>query len=322
MRTAIIGMGVIGQIHASLLLDKGYEVVAICDTDKEKCKQYPQIKAYTNYREMLDKERPDIVHVCTPHDLHTEMILYALERDINVLCEKPLCSRKEDILIILQAEKRSRAQLGVCFQNRYIPCNQYVKTYLQDKTILSMQANVHWNRGKAYYTSSWRGEKARAGGGVLINQAIHTLDLLQWLGGVAEYMTASVSNLTLSDVIDVEDTAFLLCEGKTNYILSATNGCKPGFPLDIQIQTQDEIIRLFDNKILLKGKVIDFPQSDQYVGKPCYGMGHAPLIEDFYDCIKTGRNFSINGEEGAKALRMVFASYESHDKKIKIEYNE
>ena len=322
MRTAVIGIGVVGSIHTSLLLDKGYEVVAICDTDIEKCQQYPQIKAYTDYREMLEKEDLDVVHICTPHDLHAEMVVAALNRDIHVLCEKPLCSRKEDLPAILEAEKASKAQLGVCFQNRYIPCNKYVKEYLQDKTIVSIQANVHWGRDKAYYAAGeWRGIKARSGGGVLINQAIHTIDLLQWLGGDVEYLTASVSNLTLRDVIDVEDTAFLILQGKTNCILSATNGCPPGFPVDVQIQTQAEIIRLIDNEILLNGRIVHFPNSNQYLGKPCYGMGHSPLIDDFYDCIESGRKFSIDGSEGAKALRLVFAAYESNGEKVAVGSN-
>ena len=102
MKTAVIGVGVIGNVHMGILLEQGITPVAICDVDESKTAKYPQIKAYTDYKEMLDKEQPDIVHVCTPHYLHAEMVIYALERNINVLCEKPLCMSSEEIEAVLK----------------------------------------------------------------------------------------------------------------------------------------------------------------------------------------------------------------------------
>ena len=135
MKTAVIGVGVIGNVHLGILLDMGITPVAICDVDEKATAKYPQIKAYTDYKELLDKEKPDVVHICTPHYLHAEMAIYALERDINVLCEKPLCMNREEISAILKAEENSKAQLAVCFQNRYTPRNIYVKEYLKNKTV-------------------------------------------------------------------------------------------------------------------------------------------------------------------------------------------
>ena len=110
--------------------------------------------------------KPDVVHVCTPHDRHADMIVDALERNINVLCEKPLCIRREDIPRILAAEKRSKAILGVCLQNRYNPANRYVKQFLADKTVLGGVGNVVWHRDAAYYRAdAWRGKRATEGGG-------------------------------------------------------------------------------------------------------------------------------------------------------------
>ena len=130
MKTAIIGMGVISKVHRSVLSEQNKNIVAVCDVKAEKASDLPNVPFYTDYKEMLEKEKPDVVHICTPHYLHAEMVIYALEHNINVLCEKPLCMKKEEIARILEAEEKSSAQLGVCFQNRYKYCNAYVKEFL------------------------------------------------------------------------------------------------------------------------------------------------------------------------------------------------
>ena len=319
MRVAVIGVGTVGKIHVDLLLDKGLGLIAICDTDIVRCAAYPQIKAYSDYREMITKEKPDVVHICTPHYLHAEMILYALNRNINVLCEKPLCIRKKDIPAILQAELKSTAQLGVCFQNRYLPRNAYVKKFLENETTCCAVATLAWERGKEYYNSAkWRGTKDKEGGGVLINQAIHTIDLLTWFMGMPEYITATVSNHTLQNVIEVEDTASLVCTGGAEFNVFATNGCKADFPIEIKLKTQNHMIRLFDDKAEVDGKIFSFENAGKFLGKACYGWGHAPLFDDFYDCIRTSRRFSLDGQEGAKAVKIVLAAYKSNGKKTKI----
>lgn len=320
MKVAVIGIGIVGKLHLDLLLDSGRNVVAICDVDPLKCAPYLQLTAYTDYREMLDKEQLDIVHICTPHYLHTEMILYALERGVNVLCEKPLCITEEDIPKILEAEEKSSAQLGVCFQNRYLPRNAYLKEFLKEEKVLSAVATLAWDRGESYYRSaSWRGTKEKEGGGVLINQAIHTIDLLTWLIGMPKYVTASVSNLTLQNVIDVEDTASLICTDGAEFTLLATNGSCKWFPLEVRILTENHFIRLFDDELEIDGKIFNFENTGEYFGKACYGWGHAPLFDDFYRCIEMGTLFKLNGREGAKALKIVLSAYASNGKKVRVE---
>ena len=319
MKVAVVGIGTIGKIHLDILLDSGRNVVAICDTDEARLKEYPQIKGYTDYQQMIDEAKPELVHVCTPHYLHTEMIVYALKRNIHVLSEKPLCIRKEDIARILSAEEQSKAQLGVCFQNRYLPRNVYLKEFLQGEEVWSAVATLAWNRGEAYYNSAkWRGTKAQEGGGVLINQAIHTLDLLSWTIGMPKKVTASVSNLTLQGVIEVEDTASVMCSDGAEFTLLATNGMPTFYPVEVRIKTKNHRIRLFDDKLEIDGKVKSFENEGKYYGKACYGCGHAPLFDDFYRCVKTGERFPIDGKEGAKAVRIVLSAYESNGQKIRI----
>lgn len=320
MKTAVIGVGVIGNVHMGILLEQGITPVAICDVDESKTAKYPRIKAYTDYKEMLDKEQPDIVHVCTPHYLHAEMVIYALERNINVLCEKPLCMSSEEIEAVLKAEEKSSAQLAVCFQNRYTPRNMFVKEYLADKKAVKGYASLVWARGADYYNSAeWRGTKSKEGGGVLINQAIHTLDLLnEYMGGFDE-LAASCSNLSLQGVIEVEDTASICLYGQNKQAtFLATNASAFGQPIEITlILDNGDLLEIVGDTLKINGKIKEF-KTETYYGKACYGMGHAPLIVDFYDCVKTGRKFAIDGKEGAKALRLVFAAYRSNGQRIKI----
>ena len=320
MKTAVIGVGVIGNVHLGILLDMGITPVAICDVDEKATTKYPQIKAYTDYKEMLDKEKPDVVHICTPHYLHAEMAIYALERDINVLCEKPLCMNREEIAAILKAEENSKAQLAVCFQNRYTPRNIYVKEYLKNKTVTAGFATVFWQRGADYYNSAaWRGTKKYEGGGVLINQAIHTIDLLNEFCGGFEELTATCSNLSLQGVIEVEDTASICLYNKTaTGTVVATNASAIGQPIEIMLLTSDgDVIEIYGDDLKINKVKKEF--AHEFYGKACYGMGHAPLISDFYDCVKTGRKFPVDGKEGQKALRIVLTAYESDGKRVKIQ---
>lgn len=318
MKTAIIGLGVIGKVHYEVLKNEGYNVVAICDVDESVKKDVENIAFYTDYKEMVNEVCPDVVHICTPHYLHKEMVIYCLERDINVICEKPLCIKKDDIAEILNAEQKSKAKLGVCFQNRFLERNAYVKEYLKDKKVVSAIGTLAWNRGKDYYAqASWRGTKNFEGGGVLINQAIHTIDLLVYLLGEPEYVTASVSNLSLKGVIEVEDTATVLCTGNTSFTIFATNANSVYLPVDVVIKTQDETIRLLDDRVEINGKLVEFA-SKKALGKECYGSGHNTFIKEFYNCVKTGKKFLIDGKEGSKALKIVLSAYESNGNKIKL----
>ncbi len=319
MRVAVIGAGVIGKTHIKVLSQTGEELVAVCDVDKEKLSAYPDVARYENYLTMLDEVRPDAVHICTPHYLHAEMVINALRRNIHVLCEKPLCIKEEDVDRILEAEKNSAAQLGVCFQHRFDLSTIWVKRYLQGKEIVGAHGMLSWHRDKTYYDQAkWRGTRAFEGGGVLVNQAIHTLDLLQYLVGMPQDLVAWCANVSLQNVIEVEDTATLVCHGKTDFSLSATNAAAADFPAEVTVKTKDDVLRLRYDGVFVNDTYYDRKNMDTAFGKAVYGNGHAALIRDFYDCVGTGRKFSIDGAEGAKAVRLVLAAYRSNGTKVRI----
>ncbi len=322
MKIAIIGLGVIGRVHAEALSLLNTPASVLCDLDIAKAESVrstyaPDAKIYTDWEEMLRKERPDAVHVCTPHDLHAPMTVAALKQNIHVLCEKPLCIRREEIDAVLQAERESMATLGVCHQNRYNTVNCFLKRFLADRQIKGAHGTVAWKRTAEYYASAeWRGTQDREGGGALINQALHTLDLLIWLCGEPEAVAACKENLTLRDQIEVEDTIALRCFGKTDYSFFATVGAAVDFPVELnfRLDKKDHLLVL-PKTALLNGSVIA-EEEIRPLGKECYGDGHVRLIQDYYQCIAEGRNFPINGAEGAKVIRVILGAYESKGEKI------
>lgn len=319
MKIAVIGLGSIGKVHIKVIQETENSLVAVCDTDKEKLSAFSHVLGYTDYLKMLDEAKPDIVHICTPHYLHTEMILAALKRDINVLCEKPICIKAEDIPLILETEKASKAQLGVCFQNRYNPATIYAKKYLQDKKILSCHGELRWNRDKAYYAqSAWRGQKATEGGGVLINQALHTLDLMISFCGMPNSIKATCENRSLRGVINVEDTADITLYGQNEATMYATNAADKDYPVEITLQTDKGELRVLTDGVYADGTYFDCKVNNEIFGKKIYGAGHRGMIYDFYDCIKTGRKFPIDGAEAVKSVKIVLAAYESEGKEIKL----
>lgn len=319
MRTAIIGLGVIGKVHASLLFAMKEEIVALCDTDetraaqaKEKWAQSAEI--YTDYKEMLEKAKPDVVHICTPHYLHADMVVDALSRNINVLCEKPLCIRHEDIDRILAAEDASSAILGVCHQNRYLASNLFTKDYLKDKKIRAAHGSVVWHRNADYYAAdAWRGKWATEGGGSLINQALHTLDLTMWFSGDPDQVLATAANLTLKNEIEVEDTIFARFSGEVPFTFLGTNTSAADMPVEITLRLEDyTTITVLPSTVLINGvPVPGATVKKEAHGKECYGSGHEALIADFHACAKEGRRFPIDGREGARVIRLILAAYES-----------
>ncbi len=317
MKTALVGLGVIGRVHFKVLTELGISVDAVCDVEEKKFEKFPDIPSYKDYVTMLNEVKPDVVHICTPHYLHADMIIEALSHDINVLCEKPLCIKEEDIPRILDAEKSSKAILGVCHQNRYNKENAFLKEYLKDKTVLSGYGNTVWGRDIAYYLKDeWRGKWATEGGGVLINQALHTLDLLIWLVGMPKKVTARIDNFTLKNKIEVEDTASIICSDGAEFSFFATNGSKISFPVSVVIKTEEQTVCAFPDRVITNSQVFNFEKQDEVYGKSCYGRGHKGLINDFYDCVNTHRKFEVDGAEASKVVKVILAAYKSNGENV------
>lgn len=326
MKVGIIGIGAIAPLHIRALLNCNQQIVALCDTDRKRAEEANRVfslgaTVYEDYVEMLDREKLDAVHVCTPHYLHAEMVCAALDRNINALCEKPLAITLEQLARIENSVKNSSAFLGVNLQNRYNPSVLYVKDYFKDKNIISAEGHLIWERNADYYAQGeWRGKWATEGGGVMINQALHHLDVLQYICGMPETVTATVANHSLRGIVEVEDTAFGLFRlpNGGNFIINATNAAKHCFPISVMFSSGRDTAEISADNIILNGKFVTKSDGLPIYGKEEWGTGHQNLISDYYDCLKTGKKFRVDFYEGSKVVRLVLKMYQSHGNEISI----
>lgn len=335
MKTAVIGCGNISMCHfAALEKIKDVNLSAVVDIKKDRAEKAAEkygCRAYTDYIEMLETEKPDCVHICTPHYLHPEMAFEALKRDINVLSEKPCAIDEKGLEMIKEALSKSKAQYGVCFQNRYNESVILAKKLLENSEygkIICARASVHWQREEDYYSDDWHGRKDKEGGGALLTQAIHTFDLLRFLlGEDIRYVCGHALNEKFTS-IEVEDTVNVRIETENGIIalFNATVGAGMDYPVMIEIVCEDASIRIEGNSVycVKNGEFerLFLDSTDNFEGKKYWGKGHESLICDFYDSVKSGRHFPVDFSVGEKAVREILAVYSSSEtgKKTKVIY--
>ena len=326
-KIALVGCGVISYNHLSALAGiDNVTVVALCDkipenAEKRKAEFNLNSKIYTDYYEMLNTEELDAVHITTPHYLHAPMTIAALEKDIYVCLEKPICINREEIAALIEAEKRSRASVAVSFQTRYNSANILAKKIAEEDGIVSAYISVFWERTNEYYTESdWRGAYATEGGGVMINQAIHSIDHLISLLGKPIAVTATKANHKHKGIIEVEDT----CEGMVEFEngkignFFATTAFTGTSRTSIFIKTTNHNLEIRNSKLYVDDKLVEDTNSLGYLGKEVYGDGHLTLIKKFYEAIEENREMPITLESAQWALRLLLAAYESNDKRTNI----
>ncbi len=285
-KSAIVGCGSIAQVHGEVLSElKGLgkaRPVAFADIKPERAKAMAEKyggQAYENLEELLDQEAIDVLHICTPHFLHLPMAQAAADRGIRVFTEKP------PVISYAQWEEfqnlQDRTQVGICFQNRWNPATAFCRDLLAGGTpgaLLGARAFVTWHRDAPYYTESgWRGSLATEGGGALINQAIHTLDLLGQFMGRGKVLGASLSNRHLPGVIEVEDTL----EGAIQFptgrgLFYATTGHCMDAPVFLELCCEKAVLRIEGEEVAVRwqdGTVQreDFSGQHQRLGKSYWG---------------------------------------------------
>lgn len=325
MKVAVVGCGNVSENHFDALSRiPDIQIVAAVDTVPEKADRKAAeygARAYCDYEEMLASEHPDSVHIATPHYLHTAMALKALENGAHAFIEKPCSVSREEVRALRQAEQKYGRYVGVCFQNRYNNSSMMAKNLIDGGElgqVKAVRAFLTWDRGEDYYSDDWHGTADKECGGVLINQAIHTVDLVQYFGGGCRRLTAHISNDHLKGVIEVEDTAMVRMElncGATG-VLYATNAFSGNYDVMIEITLDKAVLRIEGEKLYMINpdgsyEMLCGKADMEFVGKTYWGHGHASIIGDFYDHLRNGRRFEIDSEEGGKAALIVAASYES-----------
>ena len=237
VRTAIVGCGKVGHLHAQALsaLDES-NWVAVCDERADRATAFAQqynVKPYADVATMVKDAGVQVVIVATPHPVHASPALAAIRAGAHVLIEKPLASSLKDCDAMINVAKVANVKLGVMSQRRWYPPVQRVKAAIDagkiGRPVLGMVVILGW-RDQAYYQSDpWRGKWETEGGGVLVNQSPHQLDILQWLMGPIEEVFAYWDNLN-HPYIEVEDTAVVSIRFKNGGLGSivVSNSQKPG----------------------------------------------------------------------------------------------
>jgi predicted dehydrogenase len=300
----------------------GSELVAVCDADPSVAREVGErygVPGFTDLAELIDATHPDVVQISTPHDQHVAVAIAALEAGVSVLSEKPVAhTTAEAERLVRWSAEHPEACVGICFQNRYNATSQAARDLLSSGELGAVRgafATVAWHRDPAYYAKRpWRGERARAGGGSLINQAIHTVDLLQWLLGDVIAVGGRAGTYLLGDVIDVEDSAQLILDhtGGARSVMFATNTAPLDFPVSIEIATERATLLIRgDLTVTYADGRTEVVEERRLVsgGRSYWGVSHELLIADFHAHAAAGKPFWIDPAEGVKSLLIIEQVY-------------
>ncbi|WP_168120446.1 Gfo/Idh/MocA family oxidoreductase [Paenibacillus sp. HB172176] len=326
-RFGVLGCGNISKIHIQGIMNtEEAELAAVCDTNKENLKEYVEtygVRAFNDYSEMLKQDDIDVICICTPSGLHPLQTIMAAEAKKHVICEKPLSFDVSDIDRMIESCKDNGVLLAAIFPWRMSPVMQYVKCFIDEGGLgkLSLcSAHIKPFRAQEYYDSaSWRGTWAMDGGGVLMNQGIHTIDLLQWFAGPAASLYAKCDNV-LRD-IEVEDTAVTVLHfknGAMGVIEASTTAYKTPDTLHLHgekgtiVLTAGEITNLS----LIDQEEVEIPAFEPFNVIP---DGHRMQIRNMALAVLEGMPIEVTGEDGRHGLEIILGTYESERTKQEVQ---
>jgi len=320
---AVIGCGDVSVVHFDALESLlGVLLVAVCDTDPKRLATAVttrDVPGYGDHLTLLEEVRPDVVHICTPHNQHAVVAADCLERGVHVILEKPLAHTLDEGRRLVEVAERGSAKIAVCLQNRYNAATQAMHRLLSSGElgrVLGCAATVLWHRSPDYYLGRpWRGTWQGSGGGLLMNQAIHTVDLLQWLVGDVTAATGQVATRVLGDVVEVEDTAEFVLEhqGGARSVFFGTLANVINAPVSLDIVTNAATLNLHGDLTVnyADGRVERVQERRTPTGGRAYwGASHEVLIRDFYDRLDEDAPFWISPREAEKSLRIVKRIYQ------------
>jgi len=324
-RVGIVGCGGIAGTHAWTVSQiDGIEIIAFADVKKDRAiefsEKYTAGKAatYSSLEEMLLEAQVDAVHICTPHYLHVPMAITALRQGVSVFCEKPPAISLEQFNDLRAVVENSKAYLGFCFQNRYNQTVRKAKEILTEGSlgpVIGARAFVTWRREADYYRTEWKGRLSTEGGGALINQSIHTLDLMLQFMGEPEEIEATVSNHHLQGVIEVEDTieAWMnFGDGKRGCFYAST-GYACDAPVILELACEQGSITMIDKTVTVRrqGREPEYLEmgEPQGMGKSYWGNGHLACIQDFYEKWDKGECFQCDLAGVEATMRTLMGIY-------------
>ncbi|MFN0107958.1 MAG: Gfo/Idh/MocA family protein [Blastocatellia bacterium] len=321
----IVGGGMIGAVQAAAIEQiNGAKLVAVCGRDEARTADFAAkfgCAAYTDYDKFLQHPGLQVVSICTPSGSHADLGIRAAEAGKHVLTEKPIETNLEKADALIAACDRAGVKLGVIFQSRFLPAVQRIKQAIDEGRLGKLMvgdALVKWYRAPEYYADSWHGTMAQDGGGALINQAIHTVDLLRWIMGPVESAFAMKSALRYPH-IEAEDTLVGTVKFQNGALgmIQATTSAKPGFKRRLEISGERGSIILDGDAIsvwAVDGEDTDTGEAEQLTdgsANPAAisNEGHRRQIKDMMHAVIENRAPMIDGREGRKSLELVMALY-------------
>jgi UDP-N-acetyl-2-amino-2-deoxyglucuronate dehydrogenase len=333
---AVIGLGR-GKSHAKAAKRvRGGELLAVCDINVDilnPVAESLQVDAYTDYRELLKRDDINIISICTPSGMHCDMAIEVAKAGKHAIVEKPLDISLDKIDKAINFFDEKGLKLGCILQNRLEACNLRMKQAVEDgefgKMILCT-AHVKWYRTQEYYDKNggWRGTWAMDGGGSLMNQSVHTIDLMQWIMGPVKSVIGT-TGLYCHD-IETEDLGAALIKFKNGALgtIVGSTAIYPGFDVQLEIHGQDGSAFMSGNKIT-SWKVRK--ETSEEIEKDIlhrYGSHEKKLngasdptaisqdttfkqVQDIVDAVRENRRPIIEGRDGRASVEIINAIYES-----------
>ena len=352
--TAIVGPGKVAHTHAQALATLPQSTfVAVCGRNAERTAAFASqygVRPYTNLEEMVHDSAVEAVILCTPHPLHAEQACIAAEAGVHVLVEKPLATTVADCDRMIAASQRTGIQLGVISQRRLYPPVQRLRAAIDagkiGDPILGTVTVLGWRSAEYYAMDAWRGTWAGEGGGVLVNQAVHQLDLFQWLMGPVEQIFGSWANFNHPS-IEVEDTAVAALRFRSGALgtIVVSNAQNPGLYGNIHIHGRTGAsvgVQTESGSMFIAGvtSTVDPPINDVWTipgeetllsqwqaedraiaaSIDTMAYYHQLQIEDFLNAILERRPPLVPGGEGRKAVAVFEAIYRSQQAQQPIKY--
>lgn len=327
IRFGIVGAGMIAGYHAAAIrATPGASLVAISETvQPEQAAARMGVPCEPRYEDLLARDDIDVICICTPSGMHAQQAIAAAQAGKHVLIEKPMALTLEDADATIAASRKSGVLCAVVLQRRTDPTFRAVREAIDagelGRLVLGT-ISVPYFRPQSYYDSAgWRGTWALDGGGALMNQGIHLVDLLTWyMGDVAEVQARYD---TLAHEIEVEDslTAALRFENGALGSIVASTAAAPGFPHRVEIygdrggiQLEGEGVVRWEGEALRQPPALSAAPAQAGAGADPRGIstaGHTSIIGDLVDAIRSGRQPLVPGEEGRRSLALILAVYEA-----------
>lgn len=315
LKVGIIGLGDVSPFHIQAIqMNEQAELVAVCDTDSSAASKADSVPFYTDYQEMIQAHDLDVVHNCLPHYLHYPVTKDCVEAGFHVLLEKPVAISYEEALLQKTLEDTYPQKICVCFQNRYNPTFLEMLHWLNKEetwTIRGIKGLVTWYREQDYYeTKPWRKTRSEVGYGNIMSQSIHTLDLIQLLGGRISSVKASLSKLldVESEVEDTVSASFQFETGTKGY-LHATNANVSNSSVELEVITDTERLTIKDSTLyrtVSTGEKEVLAEDEELEGaKSYFGSSHTYLIDSFYRAILEDTNDYITVEDALPSIELI-----------------